>query len=292
MDGPPPIPPSPPLPAAEPVPAGVLCIRCRYDLAGLDRAGVCPECGHGVADAIARWDRRARESPRDRRARGDARAMLWIAVWLLAVPTLAAANGVGLAMKAAIDPHFTAGYAGQVIAVNILFWSSVAIAMLLVMLLILWYRLGNPEDGGPDRGAAERAWLRASCAVLGLALSFAWVCAFLFVWKSVNEAVALGAAGLVVAFIAAILLCRSGGRHAARILPRCGPDAWESLGEWPATALAVGGVVLVPVGTWGVFAWWLAALAALAGLVVLACALAVRCVRVICALDRSVTRSE
>ena len=38
-------------PADSKVPKGVVCCRCQYELAGLERAGVCPECGVGIGES-------------------------------------------------------------------------------------------------------------------------------------------------------------------------------------------------------------------------------------------------
>lgn len=39
-------------PSASTLEADVLCLRCRYNLRGIDRAGNCPECGYLVADTL------------------------------------------------------------------------------------------------------------------------------------------------------------------------------------------------------------------------------------------------
>ena len=53
------LPPAPPVPAAESLPEWMVCVGCRYDLAGLPRGGVCPECGLATPAAWPVWDLRA-----------------------------------------------------------------------------------------------------------------------------------------------------------------------------------------------------------------------------------------
>src|SRR4051812_1996957 len=43
--------------------ADVPCLRCRYNLRGLDPPGQCPECGHLVHVSVLAWDEDRRRVP-------------------------------------------------------------------------------------------------------------------------------------------------------------------------------------------------------------------------------------
>ncbi|MEQ8843546.1 MAG: hypothetical protein RIB58_01730 [Phycisphaerales bacterium] len=69
--------------AAERLPAGVVCYQCRYDLAGLDAGGVCPECGLAIAVSWPRSGASGEARRRAQRARGRIRLVLATTIMLL-----------------------------------------------------------------------------------------------------------------------------------------------------------------------------------------------------------------
>ena len=149
----------------ESLPAGVLCVRCAYDLGGLSPDGVCPECGLDARASWPVWDLRACHRVYVEHLAEEFRMLHWVALasWVVLMATLVACLGALLAPRV-----------GGLSGVAVVSWLA-SVCVLVVLPLLVWYArrsLRAHANTGRSPGAANRRRLRLALLVgqVGLVL--------------------------------------------------------------------------------------------------------------------------
>ncbi|MCC6659471.1 MAG: hypothetical protein IT437_01160 [Phycisphaerales bacterium] len=136
---------------AEPVPFDAPCNRCGYNLRGLDAAGLCPECGAGVADSLRGGQLRFASVEFVRLLARGARLVLW---------------GMAIMCFGTISAVVLEGAAPSAPASTIVI-EAVATGST-VMGLVGWWLLSAPDPAAEldrTRGSTSRVVLRGSLIV-------------------------------------------------------------------------------------------------------------------------------
>lgn len=154
------------------IPAGVACAGCGYELAGLPRGGVCPECGLDVPASWPVWDLRRCAKPYVEHVQDELRMLNWATMAAWVVLASAAVAGLG----AALEPH------GGAVAATAMFLGLLAIAGLVplpVLVLYAWQALRRHANDARSPGAALRRRLRwgAGIGMAGLVMALLFIAA-------------------------------------------------------------------------------------------------------------------
>jgi hypothetical protein len=150
-----------PAPSPPQILADVPCLRCHYNLRGVDPSGQCPECGHLNHVSLLAWeeDRRARPPIREsdpRWIRAVAEGMRLAAIVFVLMVALAFAPAFMYEWKTT-PRKWTLGVA---CAMWVLAWAAA-------------WKLSNPEPHEEPRGRRTRRVLRVT-ATMYLAFPFIW----------------------------------------------------------------------------------------------------------------------
>ncbi len=155
------------LPAAPPLPAArsldeALCVSCSYRLAGLDAAGLCPECGTPVARSLM-GNHLKFASPQYLRALHTGVLMIIVSFagqLLLSVVSLVGVIGIAVATG-------TAGIGTP--AITVFTFVSALLGMVVGLIgLYGWWLFSTPDPGflGRDDGGQARRLVRVSVVLL------------------------------------------------------------------------------------------------------------------------------
>lgn len=153
------------------IPSGIACAGCGYELAGLPREGVCPECGLDVPASWPVWDLRRCAKPYLEHVQDELRMLHWATLAAWAVLAATAMSG----MSAALELH-DGGTAVAAMVFGLL--AITALVPLPLFVGLAGGALARHPNTRTSPGAEERTRLRLALviaqiglwAVLGLAL--------------------------------------------------------------------------------------------------------------------------
>ncbi|MEQ8316726.1 MAG: hypothetical protein RIE77_12705 [Phycisphaerales bacterium] len=200
---------------ADTIPAGVACTGCRYELAGLPRGGVCPECG---LDAPASWpvyDLRRCARPYVANVLDELRVLNWVTIAAWVVLASAAIAGLGAAFE---------GRGGGV-AIAAMSFGLLAVAGLVplpLLVLYAWSALAQHPNTRTAPGGAERVRLGRALLVAQLGLWGVLGLGLLAGFLDVRVAWPAFVAAMAIALIGLGWACLEALAYAAHVLDRAG----------------------------------------------------------------------
>lgn len=145
------------------IPAGIACTGCEYELAGLPRGGVCPECGLAVPASWPVYDLHECARPYVVHVLDELRMLNWATLAAWVVLASAAIAGVGTAFE---------GRGGRV-AITAMSFGLLAVAGLVplpLLVLYAWSALTQHPNTRTAPGGANRTRLRRTLLVAQLGL--------------------------------------------------------------------------------------------------------------------------
>lgn len=261
-----------------PVPAGALCARCRYELAGLEPTGVCPECGLDVATSWPAWDLRRGEPEGVEDLRAEVSVLLVLAAMVGVQASVAAVAAVIelLPVRANVRGDASAGV-GVVFAI-------VTLGVLYVLTGVL--RVVRPNARGPvAHGNPARRAIVMGTIMAGAGMVATLVAGPVFSMFFAGVSVPLLVVAVAAWLLGLLILYGGASTHAQQTLQRAGVAERRTLLEEAPGLLPVAGIALVPIAAIGLVPWPAVWAAVLVGVALGQTALVLRCWRAQRALD-------
>ncbi|MEM1165261.1 MAG: hypothetical protein AAGI30_03125 [Planctomycetota bacterium] len=230
--------------------APIPCLRCGYDLRGLDVRGRCPECGAGVEGSLTGDALAATDTEWLKTLYGAARWSVIgarVAVW--SIGTMFVGLMVWVITELVIDSFFGAnapsahGWVGAVIGVVTMLCMAGAVAGALGPIAGAWFA-ASPEPNEPrDAGSLVRCAVRPLVVIGMMLMALMLVLWFFGVFQTAHRtAQTLGVGAALCVMLALSLGMRRLGRVCERSpsgLNRLEPSTWAKRTLVAALALSV-----------------------------------------------------
>ena len=211
----------------------VICLRCGYNLRGLDPGGVCPECGMPIERSL--------HSNLLRFSDDRYLATLHRGVFLV----LASLAGQHVLLIGTVFVAFALAWLGLRVHDEVIGVSSVIATGLAITTLVGWWMFSAPDPAGTDRANVARRIVRWTLlAAVALTILFALAASRIFfgglTGTSVGLALTVGIA-LVLTILVTIVASMLYVRWLAPRLPNAKADRRAKLLIWLGPVLLIGG---------------------------------------------------
>lgn len=176
---------------AQPLPDGLVCATCRYDLTGLPRGGVCPECGTKTLESSPVWALAACDDGYVDHVRDEFVMLNWAAQACWAV--------LASILVASISAKFGSGGGAAIVGIGVTFVAVLAVVLLPLLVFYAMHAVDKHPNSRVAPGSTSRRRLRSALVVaeIGLGLALFWLFVAFFIGGDVGPAFVLATVVLV-----------------------------------------------------------------------------------------------